>query len=297
MLGVDILRLQLEKLQHFLALVDTKPSMSIVFLAFNGWILLFFISFGLSWILFAPFRKLDLIHRSDWSSRVVSNFNAFVGCLLFAKFVFGEELLYRTGVFSYSAACCGLWKLILGYFFYDSLLIILVFEVHETINIQTIIHHIVVASAVIYCLHSRDPLAMLWASSLFLTEASTPLVNLRWFLSESNLKESRLYIIVGLLMTLVFFVARILFMPYTLYLLLSNPSILNTLSTYRAFCDGIVGGAVFVSIYILNIYWFYLMMRGLYRIAHQFLSNRRKSIKEEPMEKNNHQPLVKNQQN
>jgi hypothetical protein len=138
---------------------------------------------------------------------------------------------------------------------------------------------------------------MLWASSLFLTEASTPLVNLRWFLSESNLKESRLYIIVGLLMTLVFFVARILFMPYTLYLLLSNPNILNTLSTYRAFCDGIVGGAVFVSIYILNIYWFYLMMRGLYRIAHQFLSNRRKSIKEEPMEKNNHQPLVKNQQN
>ncbi|GJQ09291.1 hypothetical protein GpartN1_g1082.t1 [Galdieria partita] len=276
---------QLERLQQFLSIVDTKPAMSIVFLAFNGWILLFFVCFGLSWIVFAPFRRLDLIHRSDWSSRIVSTINAVMGCLVFAKLVFGEEQLYRTGVFSYSAASCGLWKLILGYFFYDSLLIVLVFDVYEAINIQTIIHHIVVASAVIYCLSSRDPLAMLWASALFITEASTPLVNLRWFLSESNLKHTRIYIVVGLLMTLVFFIARILFMPYTVYLLLSNPNILNHLSTYRAFCDGIVGGSVFVSIYVLNIYWFYLMMRGLYHIARQWLPNR---SKEELQDKNNH---------
>ncbi|GJD12899.1 hypothetical protein Gasu2_69640 [Galdieria sulphuraria] len=257
-----------------------------VFLAFNGWILLFFVCFGLSWVVFAPFRRLDLIHRSDWASRVVSSINATVGCLLFAKLVFGEEQLYRTGVFSNSAASCGLWKLILGYFFYDSLLIVLVFEVHEAINIQTIIHHIVVTSAVIYCLSSRDPLAMLWASALFLTEASTPFVNLRWFLSESNLKHTRIYVVAGLLMTLAFFVARILFMPYTLYLLLSNPNILNYLSTYRAFCDGIVGGSVFVSIYVLNIYWFYLMMRGLYHIGRQWLLKRSKE--ELIAEKNNH---------
>lgn len=72
------------------------------------------------------------------------------------------------------------------------------------------------------------------------------------------------------------------------YLLLSNPNILNHLSRYRAFCDGLVGGSVFVSIYVLNVYWFYLMMRGLYHVvASQFLSNQKKE-EEKVFEKNNH---------
>eukprot|EP00871_Galdieria_phlegrea_P001838 jgi/Galph1/2655/GphlegSOOS_G1284.1 len=250
------------KLESFLIITDTKPVLSIVFLAFNAWICVFLLCFFISWLLVPSFRKFDLIKRSDWTSRVVSTINACVGCIFFSKFIFQEKSLFETGNYAHSAAASGLWKLLLGYFFYDSVLIALVFEVHDAINIQTLIHHAVVTMAVIYCLISRDPLAMYWASSLFLTEGSTPLVNIRWFLSECDLKHTKLYTMVGIFMTLSFFIFRIVFMPWTLYVLLSNPNILWNLSNYRCFCDGVVGGMVFICIYVLNGYWFYLMLRG-----------------------------------
>lgn len=49
-------------------------------------------------------------------------------------------------------------------------------------------------------------------------EASTPFVSLRGVLSKMGLKDSRLYIINGLIMLVVFFLCRVIMFPYVIYL-------------------------------------------------------------------------------
>lgn len=49
-------------------------------------------------------------------------------------------------------------------------------------------------------------------------EASTPFVSLRGVLSKIGLKNSRIYIVNGLVMLLVFFLCRVAMFPYVIYL-------------------------------------------------------------------------------
>lgn len=49
-------------------------------------------------------------------------------------------------------------------------------------------------------------------------EASTPFVSLRGVLSKMGLKDTRLYIINGLIMLVVFFLCRVIMFPYVIYL-------------------------------------------------------------------------------
>mmetsp|Transcript_36770 Transcript_36770/g.147088 ORF Transcript_36770/g.147088 Transcript_36770/m.147088 type:complete len:94 (+) Transcript_36770:656-937(+) len=62
---------------------------------------------------------------------------------------------------------------------------------------------------------------MIWAGGFFLTEVSTPLVNWRWFLYFKH-KHETVYKVCGILMTLVFFLGRIVYMPVFLVILDKN---------------------------------------------------------------------------
>lgn len=53
---------------------------------------------------------------------------------------------------------------------------------------------------------------------IYLMEASTPFVSLRGVLSKLGLKDSRFYIVNGLIMLVVFFLCRVIMFPYVIYL-------------------------------------------------------------------------------
>lgn len=94
----------------------------------------------------------------------------------------------------------------------------------------------------------------------FLLEASTPFVSLRKILAILGLKKSIWYIINGLVMTLVFFVCRVVFFPavYYLYSVEHGASIIDTITKH-------VPPVCSISMLVLflpQIYWFGIMLRG-----------------------------------
>jgi hypothetical protein len=92
-----------------------------------------------------------------------------------------------------------------------------------------------------------------------LMELSSIFVALRSFLAKLDLKRTRAYLIVSILMVLTFFTARILLIPWVLHLYStqSNLTLLQGLFSLPLVCR--LGTALFYS---LNIYWFSLMLKG-----------------------------------
>ncbi|KRT80815.1 hypothetical protein AMK59_5041 [Oryctes borbonicus] len=98
---------------------------------------------------------------------------------------------------------------------------------------------------------------------VYLMEASTPFVSLRGILARMNLKTTRLYMVNGLLMLVVFFLCRIAMFPYVMYLY-AKAADLDYLSAIASLPRGCKAT---MSILILpQVYWFYLMMRGATKI-------------------------------
>ncbi|KAI4454719.1 hypothetical protein MML48_9g00019695 [Holotrichia oblita] len=98
---------------------------------------------------------------------------------------------------------------------------------------------------------------------VYLMEASTPFVSLRGILARMNLKASRMYMVNGLLMLLVFFLCRIAMFPYVMYLysLATNLDYISALVSLPRGCK------ITMSILVLpQVYWFYLMMKGATKI-------------------------------
>nr|XP_022920461.1 protein FAM57A [Onthophagus taurus] len=114
---------------------------------------------------------------------------------------------------------------------------------------------------------------------VYLMEASTPFVSLRGILSRLGLKESKFYVVNGLLMLLVFFLCRIVMFPYVMYLysLASGLDYLSAIASLPRGCK------ITMSILVLpQAYWFYLMIRGASKVLNpkstgtSTISNRKK---------------------
>lgn len=90
-------------------------------------------------------------------------------------------------------------------------------------------------------------------------EISTPFVSLRSMLSKMNLKESRIYLINGLLMIVTFFIFRILMLPYIFYWyseVINKPFFVSINGLPRSCRIGMC------ILFLPQYYWFYLMIRG-----------------------------------
>lgn len=90
-------------------------------------------------------------------------------------------------------------------------------------------------------------------------EVSTPFVSLRSILSKMKLKESRIYLINGLLMIATFFIFRIVMLPYIFYWyseVVNKPFFVSINGLPRS-CK--IGMCI---LFLPQYYWFYLMIRG-----------------------------------
>ncbi|XP_067635983.1 ceramide synthase [Eurosta solidaginis] len=100
-------------------------------------------------------------------------------------------------------------------------------------------------------------------SYMFMMEFSTPFVSMRSILSTMRLKDSRAYIINGLLMLGTFFVFRVVMWPYVMYRysVAINVSLCEAIATLPRGC--------IISILILflpQLYWFFLMVKGALKV-------------------------------
>ncbi|EDW06827.1 ceramide synthase [Drosophila mojavensis] len=108
-------------------------------------------------------------------------------------------------------------------------------------------------------------------SYMFMMEFSTPFVSLRSILSTMGLKDSRVYIVNGLLMLVTFFVCRVCMWPYVMW---RYSLAIDAASMWSAMCGLPRGCLISIAILFLpQLYWFYLMLMGALKV---FLPKRRK---------------------
>ncbi|KAJ2940201.1 hypothetical protein O0L34_g11768 [Tuta absoluta] len=99
---------------------------------------------------------------------------------------------------------------------------------------------------------------------VYLMEISTPFVSFRGILSRLKLKESKAYLVNGLLMLLTFFFCRVLNLPYVMMLY----SRVLGLPYFEAMKSLPTGCKVSICILLIpQLYWFYLMLWGAVKMA------------------------------
>jgi len=90
---------------------------------------------------------------------------------------------------------------------------------------------------------------------LLLTEVTTPFVHARWLLDKTGKKNTRLYMLNGVVLAVLWCIARVLLFP--LYFIFTvNRSVLTFVP---------------LVLFALNLYWFTLILRGLYKHASRYL--------------------------
>ena len=210
---------------------------------------------------------------ADWHCRlssILQSFIAVLGCAPFAyNNVFGNRVLHydstQNGPEFYHAIF--VWYLLI-----DSLPIMYYYKSMH-MSAQMIAHHIM--AGISWSLVIKYRIMQWYGAFWLLGEISTPIVNVRWYLDKSNKKDGILYIIVGSAMFVLFFIGRILHLPYTLYVFFWTDMhiLLNE--------KGRVIGLWFIITIIFNamlqLYWFYLISSGVKKKI--FGGNNKKKIK------------------
>lgn len=217
----------------------------------------------------ASYRQSSASTRADWLSRVNSNLHAVGATVGFYFAVFCEPSggLHDGGPFAMRAAFRILLYFGLGYFLADAL-IVLCFAGSISSPGSTLMHHALCASSVLYVLAQDMPLTYVWCGLMFLTEASTPFVNQRFFMSIRH-REQRRYMLTGTLMTLAFVLVRPVGIPLMFVWMWHQPALIATADPLRLPVIYRVGFVFTTVLYGLNIHWSYLMISGLLRAVKQ----------------------------
>jgi hypothetical protein len=100
---------------------------------------------------------------------------------------------------------------------------------------------------------------------ILLSELTTPFVNLRWWLDKAQLKHLKLYTVNGLMLLLVWGVARVvLFVPFYLHVI-QNWSTVKTIPLHALVL--LIG--VPMLLFGLNTLWFVKIVRGACKLVMQ----------------------------
>lgn len=152
----------------------------------------------------------------------------------------------------------------LGYLVVDffSMLICDVIAGWRSLDVSMMAHHIF-----IFCMFTAGytaDIAMWFASTLLINEASTPFMSAMWYLTYSDMKSSKIFVINGIVFVLVFFLCRIAFIPFSFYQcatvdLCSRGSDAVTFLQRSAPRILLVG---YILIFLLNAMWFKKLVYG-----------------------------------
>jgi hypothetical protein len=128
-----------------------------------------------------------------------------------------------------------------------------------------ICHHLICSVYAIFAIPLfRQNFGDCIVSLLYLMEISTPFVNLRAILSMMNYKDTKIYLINGVLMILSFFVCRVFLLIFVVYLygsLKGDYSVIQTYWNLPLNCQ-----IPLAIMFGMQFYWFYLMVRKVYKI-------------------------------
>ncbi|XP_032343026.1 TLC domain-containing protein 4 isoform X2 [Camelus ferus] len=193
--------------------MDTNPSLVIgtTFTSFFTFQLLFyFVSYWFSAKVSPGFNSLNFEKKIEWNSRVVSTCHSLVVGILGSYIFLFDEATIADPLWGISSPVQVNIAISTGYLISDLLILILYWKVIG--DKYFIIHHCTALCAYYFVL--RYGVLAYIGNFRLLAELSSPFVNQRWFFEALKYpKFSRANVINGILMTVVFFVVRIVSIP------------------------------------------------------------------------------------
>lgn len=136
----------------------------------------------------------------------------------------------------------------------------------DALMIQTFLHHALAITGCSLGIYIGGFLGS--ASQLtWFTEISTPFVNFRALLAYHKLNNTRLYALNGIIMTAVFFLGRVIFYYYIVFLKCLDMVAYRSISfwplypeEHHKYCYFCI--TMYCTMYLLNLFWFSKMMAG-----------------------------------
>lgn len=139
-----------------------------------------------------------------------------------------------------------------------------------------VFHHLFIGSyGLMVISYLRGGLGDCVFSFMYMMELSTPFVSFRGILSIMGLKESKMYVINGLVMLFTFFWCRVFLVPYVCYY---YSQVVN-LPFFEAFWRLPRGCKISIlALFLPQLYWFRLMLRGAIKVFGKKKSPRNGSL-------------------
>ncbi|KAL5731904.1 hypothetical protein ACHQM5_004588 [Ranunculus cassubicifolius] len=209
---------------------------------------------------FKSYPGLTKIQRIEWNNKWISTLHAFFITTMSLYFVFFSDLYSdrrHEGLVPFRSSSLSSFTLGIsaGYFLTD--LAMIVWAYPSLGGMEYVVHHLLSVIAVAYSMLTGE--GQLYTYMVLISEATTPGINLRWFLDTAGLKRSNAYLINGVGIFLSWLVARILLFGYIFYHVY-----LHYVQIVQMHAFGIL--LVFVVpvvLGIMNLVWFGKIVKGL----------------------------------
>ena len=205
--------------------------------------------------------------KGDFNTRIGSSIHAFFTCFAAVYLLLTDQRLWEDKLFSPSRRAEQMLEISLGYFCGDYILVLL--DPVMRVDKGNLAHHFVSASGIAISLYLQQ--MVFFVVYRYTNELSTIVVNLFVVLHMLKRPHGKFYIIVSVTMVTTFFLCRVTVIP------------VHWVWMYNAFMDP-NAAHIHISIYcwafvvypvfdMLNIYWFYKMLRGMFKAISKFIKS------------------------
>ncbi|XP_029640227.1 TLC domain-containing protein 4-B [Octopus bimaculoides] len=222
----------------------------------------------LSAFVFPGYLHLHTEKKIDWNTRVISSIHAAVVSSMCAYTLLYDAGLSKDPIWWDAPVVRTSCAIVVGYMVAD--LIIMTVHYKTIGEVFYFFHHGASIYAYVYVM--TIGVLPYFANYRLIAEFSTPFVNQRWFLDVLGYeKKSSLFVVNGIVMTIVFFLVRVACMPlywYKVYSVCGTHSFI-TLGHMRYVL-------VFTCVVLdsINLYWFYRMCAGVRKVLTSHDKNR-----------------------
>ncbi|KAF8412733.1 hypothetical protein HHK36_000702 [Tetracentron sinense] len=209
---------------------------------------------------FKSYVGFTKIQRIEWNNRGISTIHAIFITVMSLYFVFWSDLYsdhQLLGLVTFRSSPLSTFSLgvSVGYFLAD---LGMIFWLYPSLGgMEYVLHHLLSIVAVAYAMLSGE--GQLYTYMVLISEATTPVVNLRWYLDTAGMKRSTTYLINGVVIFFAWLVARIILFLYLFYHVYLHYDQVNHTHPFGLFLLFVVPSVLAV----MNLMWFGKIIKGL----------------------------------
>ncbi|KAJ8543446.1 hypothetical protein K7X08_005969 [Anisodus acutangulus] len=211
-------------------------------------------------IYFKGYAGLSKSQQVEWNNRSISTVHAiFITAmslyLAFWSDLFSDDQLSGLVTMRSSTLSTFVLGVSAGYFITDLAMILWFYP--SLGGLEYLVHHLLSMVAVTYAMLTGE--GQLYVYMVLVSEATTPGINLRWYLDVAGLKKSKAYLINGFMMVFAWLVARILLFIYLFCHVYIHFDQVRQMHTFGIFLVTVVP----LVLALLNLVWFWKILKGL----------------------------------